>query len=79
MSIANLSLFYNSRYVESESEFADAIESENPILYIHSFPPISIFLKFGWILKALNVFAFYPIRYIMYLSLDVDLCEIVQN
>ena len=65
------SLFFNNRYIEKESHFADAIESESPIIYIHSLPPIPIYLKFGWILKALNVFAFYPIRYIMFLSLDV--------
>ena len=73
------SLFFNDRYIESEGQLVDAIESSNPVLYIHSMPAIPVFLKFGWILKSLNIFAFYPIRYLMYLSLDVYfICIIAQ-
>ena len=74
------SLFFNDRYIESEGQLVDAIESANPVLYIHSMPAIPVFLKFGWILKSLNIFAFYPIRYLMYLSLDVYfICIIAQQ
>ena len=70
-------LFFNDHCITTEEQFCDAIESANPVIFVHSLPSIQIYLKCGWILKSLTVFAFYPIRFILYLSLDVLSFEIV--
>ena len=58
--------------IEKESDLADAIESDSPIIYIHSQPSIKVYLKMGCILKSLNVYLFYSVEYISYLALDVS-------
>ena len=64
-------MFFKSEALRSETELADAIESPNPILYIHSKPSIQVYVKLGWLLKSLNVYVFYSVGYLAYLSLDV--------
>ena len=68
-------MFFKSEALRSESELADAIESPNPILYVHSKPSIQVYVKLGWLLKSLNVYVFYSVGYLAYLSLDVRLNE----
>ena len=58
--------------IEKESDLADAIESDNPIIYIHSQPSIKVYLKMGWILKGLDVYLFHSVEYLSYLALDVN-------
>lgn len=72
-------LFFNDHYLRTDNQLIDAVESTNPIIYVHSQPPFCIYLKFGWLLKMVEIFSFYPIEYISYLSLDVEnvkLCKI---
>lgn len=66
-----MSVFFKSVSIESEGQLADAIECENPVLYIHSRPPIEVYVKLGWLLKALKVYLFYSVEYMRYLSIDV--------
>ena len=66
-----MSEFFKSVAIESEGQLADAIECENPVLYIHSHPPIEVYVKFSWLLKALKVYLFYSVEYMQYLSIDV--------
>ena len=66
-----IEVFFESRAIRSEAELADAIESSNPVLYIHSKQSIQIYVKLGWLLKSLNVYVFYSVGYLSYLSLDV--------
>lgn len=68
-----MSVFFKSVSIESEGQLADAIECEDPVLYIHSRPPIEVYVRFGWLLKALKVYLFYSVEYMRYLSIDVGL------
>ena len=66
-----IELFFKSEVLRTEANLADAIESPNPILYIHSKPSIQVYVKLGWLLKSLSVYVFYSVGYLAYLSLDV--------